>query len=385
MLTDFIKKFKIEKNQILGIRIVYLLLIVISLWQTFFLEPSPNNNFMIFKQSFFHLIEQKQLYTYYPYEYQDLYFYHPTFALLFAPFAVLSWQFGLVLWVCAIVFVFYTAIQKLPLATWTIQLITLLIIFELAKNIRHVQPNILNTGLMLWVFYCFEKNRMALGALLCVLLFCIKGFGAVVAISLFFYPQSWRTILYGILFSITLFLLPIIVSSPERLLAHYKDWLLVLQSPSIVEPDALISFFVKITGSQTIENKVTLLGLIFLFVIWLVNFLNRKTNTLLQRLDFFAFLLIWVVAFNRAAESPTYLHAVLGVLILWANTKNVIHKWLLMSSFALWMLAPSDLAPRALRELIKAWSLKSVVLLIPLAVIFYTAIQTFFISNRKNS
>ena len=40
------------------------------------------NNYIIFKQSYFHLIENKDLYTLYPNEHWDYYKYSPTFSLL---------------------------------------------------------------------------------------------------------------------------------------------------------------------------------------------------------------------------------------------------------------------------------------------------------------
>jgi len=44
---------------------------------------SHYNNYIIFKQSFYHLIAQKDLYIHYPQEQYDLFKYPPTFALLF--------------------------------------------------------------------------------------------------------------------------------------------------------------------------------------------------------------------------------------------------------------------------------------------------------------
>lgn len=386
MMTNFLDKFRVERNQVLGVRVIYMVLVAVSLWQVLGLETTPNNNFTIFKQAFFHLIEQKPLYVLYPAEHIDYYFYHPVFALLFAPFAVLPWQLGLILWVSVITFVLYIALQKLPLKSVLIQIITLLVLFELGKNIRHVQPNILNTGLMLLVFYCFEQKKMALGAFLCVLLFCIKGFGAVVAITLFFYPRPWRTVLYGICFTILLFLSPLLVTSLDRLLAHYQEWLAILQNPTIAEPDALISFFIKMTQNPAIETKIVMTGLVILILLWSLRFFNRHSDTALDRLDFTAFLLIWVVAFNRAAESPTYIHAVVGMLILWATAQNKAYKWVFMGSFAILMLAPSDLVPRAYRELIRIWSLKPIVLFLPLCAIIFKNFQSFLAKNitREN-
>lgn len=59
---------------------------------------SHYNNYIIFKQSFYHLIAQKDLYIHYPQEQYDLFKYPPTFALLFAPFSLLPDFLGYSFW-----------------------------------------------------------------------------------------------------------------------------------------------------------------------------------------------------------------------------------------------------------------------------------------------
>ena len=64
---------------------------------------STENNFLIFRAAFDHLIAGQDLYAAYPATHADFFKYSPTFALLFAPFAVLPLVPGYVLWavVCA--------------------------------------------------------------------------------------------------------------------------------------------------------------------------------------------------------------------------------------------------------------------------------------------
>jgi hypothetical protein len=74
---------------------------------------SHYNNYVIFKQSFYHLIAQKDLYIHYPQEQYDLFKYPPTFALLFAPFSVLPDVVGYPLWTAINLLLPVVAIQKL--------------------------------------------------------------------------------------------------------------------------------------------------------------------------------------------------------------------------------------------------------------------------------
>ena len=56
------------------------------------------NNFAIFRWSFFHLVEGVDLYAPAPGQFDDLFKYSPTFALLIGPFAPWPFAVGLTLW-----------------------------------------------------------------------------------------------------------------------------------------------------------------------------------------------------------------------------------------------------------------------------------------------
>ena len=64
---------------------------------------SPENNFLILRAAFAHLAGGQDLYAAYPSVHTDFFKYSPTFALLFAPFALLPLVPGYILWagVCA--------------------------------------------------------------------------------------------------------------------------------------------------------------------------------------------------------------------------------------------------------------------------------------------
>lgn len=68
------------------------------------------NNYIIFKQSFYHLINDRDLYSVYPEEHWDLYKYTPSFSLAFGVFAVLPDLAGLICWNRLIILVLFFAI-----------------------------------------------------------------------------------------------------------------------------------------------------------------------------------------------------------------------------------------------------------------------------------
>ena len=53
------------------------------------------NNFMIYRASFFHALELKDLYIYYPNEYHDRFLYGIPFTAIIAPFSLFSPYIGI--------------------------------------------------------------------------------------------------------------------------------------------------------------------------------------------------------------------------------------------------------------------------------------------------
>ena len=56
------------------------------------------NNFLIFRQSFFHLQNETNLYLEYVTQYWDHYYYSPSFAALVVPFTLLPVAFSMFAW-----------------------------------------------------------------------------------------------------------------------------------------------------------------------------------------------------------------------------------------------------------------------------------------------
>src|SRR4029077_20890780 len=76
---------------------------------------APLQDVAIFSNSFFHLIHHQDLYARFDAEQWDLYRYSPTFALLFAPFALLPYGLGAVLWNLLNALALLWAIRSLPI------------------------------------------------------------------------------------------------------------------------------------------------------------------------------------------------------------------------------------------------------------------------------
>lgn len=280
------------------------------------LRQRTNNNFSIFKFSFCHLTHHQSLYTLYPNEYYDLFQYHPVFAVLFAPIALLPTPIDLFIWLFGSTIAFLWAITHIGLDKRWVVWLMLLSVFELSKNVLHVQTNILITTGMMATFIFFERHEPTKAVLMTVCNFCIKGFGAITGLLAVLYPKSGRSILQGIAFTFLISLTPLLFVSPSELMKYYTDWLDLLRGDVISEPFSLVGFMTQTLGfPTTIESFVMGLGVFMLVSYWLMLWLKRDVLTSERRAYFLSFLLLWVVVFNRAAESPTYLMASTGLLI----------------------------------------------------------------------
>ena len=311
----------------------------------------PDNNFLVFRSSFYHLLHQQPLYFLYPSEHNDLFFYNPVFAFFFAPFALLPIPIGTLTWLVFLSFIFFKAAKVMPFRNGFLWLFLGLLIPEFSKNLGHLQPNILNCALMLFVFVSLEKKQLALAGFFCAALFCIKGYGVIVGALCFFYPKPWKTIAYGVLFLIILSALPLSIIPFSSLLNQYINWIGIIRSDMILESLSLIGFARQTLHWENSESFILGFGLLMLLAFWGQMLFHRASLTLENRLIFLGFLLMWVVAFNRSTESPTYLYAVVGLLIVY-HFSEPTRNWQFIFLFCFWGMTvlPTDLSPQFLKN-----------------------------------
>jgi len=119
--TFFSKPFFTQKKYIVSIW--FLLAIVSSLKQYFSNNPDKYNNYLIYKNVFWHLLDKQNLYLEYPNLYFDHNHYGPLFGLIIAPFALMPDWLGMTLWSVFNAGILVWAINKLPLKYNQINLI----------------------------------------------------------------------------------------------------------------------------------------------------------------------------------------------------------------------------------------------------------------------
>ncbi len=350
------------------------------------LQYTHYNNYRIFVDSYFHLIQYKDLYQLYPLEHWDLFKYSPTFALFMAPFAYLPEYIGLFLWNLLNVLILFFAIWKFPIEGPKTRLLMLAIVLvELITSIQSSQSNAMVAGLIVLAYICLEKNKIAWATLFVVLTVFIKIFGLLAFVLFLFYPQKIKSIAYTMLWTIVLIALPLIVVSPEQLLFQYKSWGKMLAN------DHSISYGLSVAGwlynwfGVTISKNIILLVGAIVFLLPLLKFKCFKENVFKQL--YLASILVWVVIFNHKAESPTFIIAVTGIAVWYfaqPHKHKIFNTSLLIFAIVFTVLSPTDIFPKVLREnLVIPYVLKA----LPCIFIWFKIIYdllTYSLSNDIN-
>lgn len=319
------------------------------------------NNYLIFKNVFWHLFHELNLYHLYPTEYLDKNHYGPLFSILIAPFAVLPNFVGATLWAMLNVGTLFYAINKLQCSHWAKNIILLIALIETLTSIQNLQFNPMLTSWIILTYVFIKERKFSLAALLIVAGTFIKLYGIVGLPFIFFSKEYKKMIGFLILWGFVLFCLPMLFSSPEFVVHSYLDWYKVLveknlenigsyQNMGMTDISAM-GMFKRMTGYYNIKNFYFLIPAAILSLLPLYRF-SQFTFDKFQ-LTYLAQLLIGLVIFSTSAESPTYVIAVVGFAIFYTTYSPKPPNWLyvlLILLLVLTVFSPTDLFPRNLRD-----------------------------------
>jgi len=369
-----------EKRYSILIASVYLLGTLILYIQALLTERF--NNFIIFRTSWSHLVQHMPLYDLYPNAYYDYYLYHPSFPVLFLPFAILPVPIGLLLWMLFNSGLVLYAVYQLPVTPKQKNIISALVMLEVLNAVQSSQVNPAMVALMLLTVVNFERRNVKLAALFTCLCFFIKGYGAIVGILFLFYDQKQEYLKYCLLYGLIGTLLPLQMIPPGELLQSYHDWFQLISSPEIKEDGSLFATIdafrhLPYTAS-TFVDKIVLLVAVLGLITAMVNTARAKDSR--SRWWMAAYLLIWAVIFNQATEPPTYVIAVTGavaVLVMFSHKCVTI----LLLTFLIFVtsLCPTDLVPKFINLTAVEYHLKALPCLF---VLIYIQSSLFFQSGK---
>ncbi len=347
---------------------VYLIISVVTAISKYLRGDYAINNYLIFKNVFFNTIHQKNLFIHYPDLYFDLNHYGVFFSALIAPFAMMPDWLGISLWNIANTFIFIYGIYKLPFSDSKKAIFGLLCLQEYITAALSLQFNVALTGLLLLsAVYIYERKEVKSVTAILIGIF-VKIYGIVGLTQFFFIKNKTKFILSGIGIALLFFVLPMVYSSPQFVIQCYSDWF-----QSIVEKNSenqvlgnmqdisLMGFVRRVLGDASISNLVFLAGGLPLFALPYIRIKQYKHYAF--QLMILASTLLFLVLFSSSSESPTYIIAVVGVLIWFflQKERTPLIIGLLVFVIIFTCFSTSDLFPKFVKEnYIIKYSLKAV-------------------------
>jgi glycosyl transferase family 87 len=286
------------------------------------------NTFDIYRASFSHLLAGRDLYAPDPARYRDLFKYSPTFALLFAPFAILPFPLALFLWNATNALALAAGIASvLPPRRAAIALA--LCFWEMTGALQYAQSNALVAGLMILTFVALERGRVRWGAAAAALGACIKIYPLAAIVCAVPLRRARSAIAWTVVALIVLVALPaaVLPGGAHALLAQYRSW------RALEAVDALQGVVPAGQHVVGLNGGVMQLARVCCDVHW-PNWTIQLAGTALLllplalrrrswddprfRLAFLCSVLVYAVLFNHKAESPSYIVGMAGIAIWFA-------------------------------------------------------------------
>ncbi|MBE9462213.1 DUF2029 domain-containing protein [Dyadobacter sp. UP-52] len=285
---------------------------------------------IIYRQSFFHLIDHKNLFVEYPTEYFDIFLYHPTFCILFIPFSLMPVFASLILWTLLGGLIIFYAIKFLPIKPGEKVFFWWFVLIELATTLHSQQTNSIIAALGLFTFAFLERGKPKWAALFPVIAFCIKGYGLIFAALFLFYPKPGKYISYSILWLIIFAFLPLPFTGPAYFIQVYKDWLTCLTSDHAVNFGYSLMGLFQLCKTSFTESDLTttqFIGLFLFAVTLLINLLNKAYVQKSQRMLLLAYCALWVIVFNHSSEPPTFIISAVGIAVFCLVNRKRFTYW----------------------------------------------------------
>ena len=334
---------------------LYVLTIVIVAIGKAYGHRGPDNNFVIFRWSFLNLAAGADMYAAQPQHHADLYKYSPSFAVLFAPFALLPFALSLALWDALNSLLLFVAVDKvLPSRQAAIALA--LIYLEMLRSMQRSQSNSLVTALVLLAFLAFERRRQLGAAFAIAVGAAVKIFPLAALALAIFYPRRIRFALMMVVATVVVLALPLLVVSTSGLAAQYQSWRAV---------EAVDTRSVGGGGGGGLYGGVMQQLRLILGVSW-PNWPVQLAGTLLLmsplarwrnweyanfRVRLLGALLVYMVIFNHQSESPSFVIAVTGIAIWFVSTpRSWWHSTVMVLTILVVSISSTDITPKSWQQ-----------------------------------
>lgn len=321
-------KFYQSNRFVLFLWVLITLIFVIDSWVT-----HRYNNYLIFENTFRNLLQQKSLYAWYPAYHEDANHYGPIFSLLIAPFALMHNWIGLLFWNLFNCFLLFKAVQTLPLTEDKKVIIGYIAIPCLIESMLNQQFNAGAAALMILSYTQINKGRGIWSALCIVLGTFIKLYGIVGLVFFFFAKKKPVFVLWLIMWSIVIFLLPMLFASPGFVAHSYIDWKNSLIGKNMINVSgggdiSIMGFFRQLLDQSGISNLffITIGSLLFMLPFSRIASFSKSKFQLM----ILSSVMLFPVLFSTGAEDCTFIISIIGVGIWYVKENNKALKKVLL-------------------------------------------------------
>ena len=309
------------------------------------------NDFAIFRASFWNLLENKDLYVLRLDQAHDYFKYSPSFALLFAPFAVLPFVAGLFSWnVVNALAIFFALRLLLPREQWAVA--QALVSIPTLRSMQSSQSNALVAALILVAFVAYERGWLWRGAIAIALGAVTKIFPLAALSFALPRPDRVRAILITVLSTAIILALPMVVISPSALAAQYNSWSALERGEASLVGSSAMELF-RNAGITWPAWPVQLIACAILLAVLILRMRDWSDRTL--RLQFLGFVMVFCVVFNHRAERQSAVIALSGMVIWYLACPFPRAVWraaLFAIVYFLVAVTGSDLVPDAVKHIL---------------------------------
>jgi hypothetical protein len=271
----------------------------------------PHWTYPVFRESFYHLLHHQDLYARYPSQGSDRFKYSPTFALLFAPFALPPFVVGLLLWDACNAFAVYYALKRLlpePEAT----LATILVLPEVLIAVQASQSDALVAALIIGAFLALERGRQLAGGAAIAVGAAIKLFPLAGAVFALPHRRRWRFALCLAMITAVLAALPLLVLSPGELLQQYRSWGAITGIDAATRGASVMGLLAAVAPGSWPNWPVQLAGTLILLLPIVLRRSDWESEAF--RRAMLCSVLVYAVIFNHRAERSSFVIATAGIV-----------------------------------------------------------------------
>ena len=351
------------------------------------------NNFLIYKYVFWNTLEQNDLYLHYPEKFNDLNHYGPFFSLVIAPYALMPEWLGVILWNVSLAMLLYVAVRTSRFSRYEILFMLWYAAHDLLTCLFMTQFNIAVAALILFSFTMTEQKKDFWAAFfICAGVF-VKLLG-IVGLAFFFFSRNKTKFILSLCFwSIVMFVLPMLISSPEYVCDQYASWYHALESKNMTN-----------SGSRTTMNNISLIGMVRrifidynysdllviipgLAIVATGYFRIKQWTSPTFRKMVLAQMMLITILFSTGTENSSYVIAYVAIAIWYASVpwkRSNLDLFLLVYAFVFGSLLPTDLFPKSLQtSLIRPYALRALPVTLIWLKLSWEMIRTNYIEREQ--